>query len=627
MSNLRAKYFYDCICRKDNVFFSCDKEKFVRESDEIGLGQYRFNNPWDMESCTTPFQLVRNRTYYSPNGDPEWVYSFSRMEYLRKLIVAFYLTRDKKYLILHKNNVASFYSQNNKWKSRLQKSSRSYIVRGYRKVCRIIRESILSQPPIISTYRTLDTAIRNYSLLVDCCYLKASNCCDKYCTYLYKRVVNDLNFVIKDFNNFDEFSNWGLIKILLYTTCKIMIGCNDVHCEEEIILRLLNNQIKKDGGHIENSNMYHIQILICLLRFVYWCKLEGIPFTDEISSIAEKMTEYAYTLADPLGFQIMYGDSDYTCLDTILYIACNVLGIGKRLYKNKPDDTLLLMEFPTLIYCESSPVPSLKRTSGEFDSGVWYFNSDEYIVRAYNESSESGHKHADNGEIVLYYDRTPIITDLGRFSYHEEKRRQHYRGPWAHNIMYIDEGDEWEAKNNWSFKENPSGICNEVFTEGYKMQYTFASKGYTYRRYVIALNDVIIVVSCAKVQDNRQHDLKTVWNIVNGGSNCEKARFICDAGVSMYYNGEISISECKISKRYNEEEKSGVQAIITKSFCGVGFQIVCFSKKGVDIREKIHECILIMENEHVKLHFDPDSMILTWHIEKDIASQRRIGRK
>ena len=119
-----------------------------------------------------------------------------------------------------------------------------------------------------------------------------------------------------------------------------------------------------------------------------------------------------------------------------------------------------------------------------------------------------------------------------------------------------------------------------------------------------------------------------MMNIINGGSTCEKARFICDAGVSMYYNGEISISECKISKRYNEEEQSGVQAIITKNFCGAGFQIVCFSKKGIDIREKqIHDCILIMENKHVKLHFDPESMILTWRIENDIASQRQIGRE
>ena len=125
MSNLRDKYFYDHICRTDNVFVSCDRERIVQEADEISLGQYKFNNSWDMESCTTPYRLVRNKTFYSPNGDPEWVYSFSRMEYLRKLIVAYYLTRDEKYLLMHKKNVTTFYSQNNKWKSRLQKPTKN----------------------------------------------------------------------------------------------------------------------------------------------------------------------------------------------------------------------------------------------------------------------------------------------------------------------------------------------------------------------------------------------------------------------------------------------------------------------------------------------------------------------
>lgn len=42
-----------------------------------------------MERCDQEYALVNNKSYYTPNGDPEWVYMYSRLEFLHKLVLAF----------------------------------------------------------------------------------------------------------------------------------------------------------------------------------------------------------------------------------------------------------------------------------------------------------------------------------------------------------------------------------------------------------------------------------------------------------------------------------------------------------------------------------------------------------
>ena len=60
------------------------------------------------------------------------------------------------------------------------------------------------------------------------------------------------------------------------------------------LVAFLRNQIKEDGGHVENTSMYHINILICLLRLIYWSGVRNYTLEPEIIETAKKMSMYAY---------------------------------------------------------------------------------------------------------------------------------------------------------------------------------------------------------------------------------------------------------------------------------------------------------------------------------------------
>ena len=572
------------------------KTKIFNEANDLVDGKIRFNNAWDMERCNQEYRLVGERTYYSPNGDPEWVYMYSRLEFLHKLVIAFAISREEKYINSYMYYVNNFFKQNNSKSGALKIYKKNLVSKVIQRLERIFRAKILHLPEKCATYRTLDTAIRNYALTIDDLYLKILQFGNEELRKITVRISEDAPFSVAGFTNFDEYSNWGLIKIILYTTYLTFHGVNNIDEQEKCIVRLLNNQIRKDGGHIENSSMYHVQILICLLRLIYWAKYNGIEIKPEIKEKARKMALFIYMTCDPSGNQIMYGDSDYTSTNTVLFIASDVLNFDEYLNLGEPDDYILLYEFPTLI--NRMKFGNKKKNQNiELDGGIWCFDSDKWCIRAFNESSESGHKHADNGEIVFYYQNCPVIIDAGRCTYFEPDRRIYYRGPFAHNIAIIDNAEEWEPINNWKFKENPSKIRNKVdnLFPGYKMQYGFSSREYMFERYILLYHDILIIISYANLLSGGGiHQLKTIWNFVD--PVVEKEGILYTDELVITCLGDVSIKQGRISLAYNEEKNIGSHVEISSNFETAGLQITCFSTASVNI------------NQHNMLSYSIDDM-------------------
>ncbi len=426
-------------------------DKIICEADELIKKQYRFNNPWDMECCDQVYSLVNGHTYYTPNSDPEWVYMFSRMEYMRKLILAYIKTNDEKYIESYIEQVHYFYKENNIRSGSLPKKSQNFFVKATRKLKRIINIQILHRKEKISTYRTLDTAIRNYALLCDFSYTKILSNNQNYRKFLLEKLETDIPFTIQELTDFDEYSNWGLIRLTLYVSCSLMLGNNNIDKEIAHIHRLLKNQIKADGGHIECSLMYHMQVLICLLRMLYQMKEHGL-YDKEIATYAESMCKYAYYLADQNNYQIMYGDSDYTCIDTIMAIAESVLELDYRMHLSAPTDEILLYEFPNIQIDDSKPI--LEKVNRVFLDGVYVINELSTQLRCFNEASSSGHKHADNGGIIFYHKGIPVFIDSGRYTYRDVEQRGRFKGLFGHCVSTIDNGEECKCiGGGWGFTD------------------------------------------------------------------------------------------------------------------------------------------------------------------------------
>lgn len=313
----------------------------------------------------------------------------------------------------------------------------------------------------------------------------------------------------------------------------------------------------------------------------------------------------------------MYGDSDRTSTGTVLYLASRLYQEEFHSILHESFDYILCMELPDLIEEESKNVSIVKNNQNDLLDGIWCFSNNNFEVRVLNEVSDSGHKHADNGEVILYYQNKPVLIDCGRCTYFDSRRR-YYRGPMAHNICLIDNGEEWASNGNWSFVYSPSNITNERIVtkdfarEGYSgfiCKYEFSKLHQSICREFYISDENVIVIS--KAIKKGKHLLQSIWNFSEDieyttddllgkivGFSVDKIKMNTEQ-LFLYHSGDVEIREGKISYHYNEEcSYPNTQLICSCDFVDSGFQIVVISTKEIDIKlfdEKIKIGSFVLE--------------------------------
>lgn len=589
-----------------------NRHVIIADAEKICSGQYFFNNPWDMEWCDTSYFLVKKQTNLSPNKDAEWVYQYSRMEFLHKLVLAYQITEEKRFLEAWESILVSFFNTNS-----LKKNAQmtSVLPGLFKRLYNKLYYGVFNQPIPYPTYRTLDTAIRNYSILTDFQWIP-QNTLDSS-SLIHEKVLSEIDYPFNNLREFDNTSNWGIIIVSLTIASKLLIGYKKVRIYENKLINMLRLQIRTDGGHIENSLLYHMHILICLLRLKYLYKKYNIDFPNEIDLFCRKMCTFVDKITPRDGYQIMYGDSDRTSTGTVLYLASRLYQEEFHSILHESFDYILCMELPDLIEEESKNVSIVKNNQNDLLDGIWCFSNNNFEVRVLNEVSDSGHKHADNGEVILYYQNKPVLIDCGRCTYFDSRRR-YYRGPMAHNICLIDNGEEWASNGNWSFVYSPSNITNERIVtkdfarEGYSgfiCKYEFSKLHQSICREFYISDENVIVIS--KAIKKGKHLLQSIWNFSEDieyttddllgkivGFSVDKIKMNTEQ-LFLYHSGDVEIREGKISYHYNEEcSYPNTQLICSCDFVDSGFQIVVISTKEIDIKlfdEKIKIGSFVLE--------------------------------
>ena len=504
-------------------------------------GSIFFDMPLDMEKCGQEFDYSN---YREPNNkDGEWTYQFSRMEYLHRLVLAYSATDDEKIIDKYFAFVNAFFQEND-----------------YEHDCAIIDKNGALKSRILDrlgrkdlvfpTYRTLDTAIRNYSLLVDRFYLE-----DKFDDEIINRLSSDTIKTVDRLREFDKFSNWGIIICALSACSFLMLGYPDRAENSLNFLKVcLVNQINEDGGHRECSAMYHTQCLLAMLRLIYWARQAQYELDPLFETVAVRMATHSFYHASPTGYQDQFGDSDIVSLNTVFAISHTLLGLEDVMSLNDDYDAFLLMEFPSLKIGDYSPFTSKNEYQIAFRDSFCY-NSGEFFWNLYNGVSSSSHKHADNGQISLWYKGVPYVVDSGRFSYSNRKMRRFFRRPNAHSTIVIDKGRSWGAKGpNW-FRELPE-VDPISFVSGFVCaQYRFAGRE-TVKRYVKTFSDCVVVVD--RVECKKKHSYRAQW-VVERNLNVEAVNGNSIRIGELYVNSflpGLKAEDTYISRYYNEIEMS-----------------------------------------------------------------------
>ena len=469
-------------------------DKLQRDVDAFKCGYVFFDNPWDMECCEEVFKLSHNTYNRTPNADQEWVFQLSRLEWLTKIILLYQKEQSTELLKTWWSYVGSFYSNNNSVQNGLKTTAErpSLLNRIIDRVLRIFTK------PTYPTYRTLDTAIRNYTLLVN-----ILSCEDllkfKDSRELLERIKSDVTFTYENLRKFDDTSNWGIIIVSSYLICSLLLGenCNNLKVASDKLVQMLKNQIQPGGQHYESSFMYHHQVLLFLLRLIYWADKCKFMLPRYVFDIATRMLSFSNGICTPNGRQDTFGDSDDTSLDTILAIAHSVMKNEDSLPYVKSPDFVLLNEFD---FQFSGKGLALQKNKNFNKDGVTRIEYGDLVLFTYNTKFYSSHKHADNGSFTLYYRGIPVVVDSGRYTYHDQNWREYFKSAERHSCLVLGALDVNSDIYSSNITEQKSELTCEENSALVSLSYR-TDKGFVVRQFKLTLGMLEITDEIATSSD------------------------------------------------------------------------------------------------------------------------------
>lgn len=454
--------------------------KLQKDVAILNRGYIFFDNPWDMECCEEAYKLPGNTYNRTPNGDPEWVFQLSRLEWLTKIILLYQKEQSTELLKTWWSYVDSFYSNNNSIQNGLKTTAErpSLLNRIINRVLRIFTS------PTYPTYRTLDTAIRNYTLLVN-----ILSCEDllkfKDSRELLERIKSDVTFTFENLRKFDDTSNWGIIIVSSYLICSLLLGenCNNHKVASDKLVQMLKNQIQPGGQHCESSFMYHHQVLLFLLRLIYWANKCKYELPTEVYDAATRMVSFSHSICTPTCQQDTFGDSDDTALDTILAIAHSVMKNEDSLPYVKSPDFVLLNEFD---FQFSEERLALQKNKNFIKDGVTRIEYGDLVLFTYNTKFYSSHKHADNGSFTLYYRGIPVVVDSGRYTYQDQNWREYFKSAERHSCLVLGAIDVNSDIYSSNITEQKSELTCEENNALVSLSYR-TGKGFVVRQFKLTL--------------------------------------------------------------------------------------------------------------------------------------------
>lgn len=569
-------------------------ERAVREADDLMAYRFAFTNPWDMEPCRKVYAVNPRRFRYPPNGDPEWVYMLSRMEYLNKLLLAHAHTGERRYVDFYLRFLLDIWypaygepARPGGLSQRFARLRRKLGVRG-------------AENP----RRTLDIAIRNVQIRFGMRYLDGCGLLSEADrARLDVHLARDDAFLEAKYDPaFDDTSNWGLIILASRLCCRLMDAWSPEASENAAdlarrIAALLDAQISESGTHLEGAPMYEAQIAVCLLRAVRLAKARGLALPLRLTDALRRMLSYLHDLTDPENRQLMIGDSDRTEMSSFFLLACHALktdAYGGR--TRAPYDLSLLFDCPDALEmwaqgqfrADLHDVP-LRLFEGE---NTAVLREGGRMLVCLNGRHVSGHSHADGCETLYALHGKMLLIDCGRYSYQNNPTRRALRAARAHTIPTFDDSPEWRVRGAWAFDsrtENPlTAVCARDGLRCVKM--TCRGGGAEIARYAIFGDEELLLIDLVRAPgEHVQHaffnfDPEWACSVENGqvALACGDARaFLCADGETA-----LSLEKTIVSYHYNQKVE-GVRGKASRPMRDLGVIAVWIGEEIASVTARI----------------------------------------
>ncbi|MEQ5993582.1 alginate lyase family protein [Enterococcus faecalis] len=531
-----------------------------------------FNDEWDMEKCLTPVSFPKGQIdwHHVHDGDVEWMFMLNRQHYLIKLIQQYWMTGEACYYQKCEEILLSWMDTESEAEDREETS-----------------------------WRTIDTGLRlkNWVRLFE--YLVA---CPLFSETLFVQMLlfiqKHLVYLSESYVAEQALSNWRILEfhgVFLATTYFDFLKISpDLQQKSLAILEeSLVLQVTNDGFHWEQSNMYHHEVLICMLEVILCAQKNQVTIPTKLLEKVRAMAEATSHLVTPAGEQTCYGDSDIENVQDILTLAAVLfpeVNFGNYVLAS-PSVALLLLYGPELFeICQNSQQEPLAQTDFVHEDVGNYFlrtgwQTDDSFIFFKNGFLGSGHGHSDLLHFDLIVRGVPVLVDSGRYSYNpQDDRRQQYKSLFSHNSICLNNQDIVEQKRAWGTMQVPneikrSSFINEEVVLVQGMHLGYRRGGCIVNRKIIWIKPGIWLVvdqvfASKETKYSASQRLHFQYPLVEHVST----GFSYPVGTTkvMFHQldeQELAIEDCHISPQYNTEYISQV-AILNSS--GQGDQVKRF---------------------------------------------------
>ena len=525
-------------------------ELFSKVNDLTDRDLVYYDNAMDMETCFDKYSFQEYKWHQTPNGDMEWVYMLNRQGYLVDLAIAFYLTKENKYLDKWKEIILDFIATN---------------------------EAEISHPE--ASWRVLDAGIRLINWIKSLTYLPLDTFDEVEKVRIHASMRQHANYIRSHLQEKHLLSNWGVLAVsgvlsfLYFDTEEVEM----IEWAKKTLMKQADLQFTPKGIHWEQSPLYHHEVVMC---FAYLYQIaETLDKGDACiwKEILQAPIYTTYYLSNDKNELLALNDSDTVDFSWVQSYY-HLLGFDS-----------VCSDYETgLIFAGNnfSKQHHVRFNDFFFDevAGLAVVKKNDLYFTLFCGMHGSSHGHASQGGISLEMDGVHFVTHPGRYTYKECDERISFKSEKMQNSVLVEEGAYPSIESSWGYH----WVAKPIFMTTKKIEtiYFFECawsvpltddriKNIITRKIILDIEAKLVVIID---EDMFGNGLTQNFIIPTRKSSDVYSRF--------WTNGEMSTDRIYYSKRYNTKEEGTRLTIKNQS----GIMITCIALEPYSVvKENIQQ--------------------------------------
>jgi hypothetical protein len=268
----------------------------------------------------------------------------------------------------------------------------------------------------------------------------------------------------------------------------------------EILIKVLEYQIRDDGGYVEQATQYQRYTADIYLSLSILRNTEGLPVDDLLQRMLRKMLEFLKHVTQPNGETPLIGDDDggrlhflddrgFADFRSTLAVGATVLSDGSlKFVAGEASPELLWLTGPEGLEAFDRLGPSSvdENTKAFEHSGCyvirdgWEPESDFVLIDCGEHGfMKGGHAHADALSFVMSVRGIPVFVDSGTYTYTVDKEaRDYFRSSAAHNCVSVNGASSSVPDGPFSWKSTTVSKVLEWRTDATRVLFRGTHNGY-----------------------------------------------------------------------------------------------------------------------------------------------------